>query len=112
MGCALMIASAQRRLPAYGRQIRDQLNAGMLPAVGGNTVSVCIGWPARGPFAYVVCAPDERPAEGWDYDFLAGVETIVWFDRKDRSYAEKVRRELVKADCPIAYMLQLPEDEQ
>jgi hypothetical protein len=101
-----------RRLPAYGRQVRDSLNAGMLPAIGGNTVAVCIGWPARCVFAHVVCIRDERAADGWDFDFLAGVESIVWFDRRDRSYAEEVRHELVKAGCPIVAMLQLPEDEQ
>ena len=59
-----------------------------------------------------MCAPDERPADGWDFNFLAGVETIVWFGRQDRSYAEEVRHELLKTGCPIAYMLQLPVDEQ
>jgi hypothetical protein len=107
-----MSASVGRRLPAYGRQVRDNLNAGMLPAIGGNTVAVCIGWPAHCPFAYVVCNRDERPAHGWEFDFLGGVESIVWFDRRDRSYAEEVRHELVKAGCPIVAMLQLPEDEQ
>lgn len=108
-----MSASTQdRRLPAYGRQIRDNLNAGKLPALCGNTIAVCIGWPDQCVFAHVVCMRDERPANQWDFDFLAGMESIVWFDRRDRSYAEDVRRELVKAGCPTVAMLQLPEDEQ
>jgi len=101
-----------RRLPAYGRQVHDNLTAGMLPAFGGNTVAVCIGWPTRCVLAYVVCIRDERRADGWDFDFLAGMDSIVWFDRQDRSYAEEVRDELVKAGCPIVAMLQMPEGDQ
>jgi hypothetical protein len=107
-----MSETKNRRLPAFGRQIRDNLNAGRMPALGGNTVAVCIDWPARCSLAHVVCPRDDRPANGWDFNFLAGVETIVWFDRQDRGYAEEVRRELLKSGCPIAYMLQLPDDEQ
>jgi hypothetical protein len=107
-----MMPTQSRRLPAFGRHVRDQLNAGMMPAVGGNTVAVCIGWPARCVLAHVVCLRDERPADGWDFNFLAGVETIVWFDRQDRGYAEEVRRELVNAGCPVVAMLQVPEDDQ
>ena len=99
-------------MPAYGRQVRDNLNAGRMPALGGNTIAVCVGWPARCVLAYVVCAPEECPADGWDFRFLAGVEPIVWFGRQDRTYAEQVRRELVKVGCPIVAMLQLPEDDQ
>jgi hypothetical protein len=83
-----------------------------MPALGGNTVAVCIGWPAQCVFAHVVCVPDERPANQWDFDFLAGMESIVWFDRRDRGYAEQIRRELIKAGCPLVAMLQLPEDDQ
>ena len=101
-----------RRLPAYGREVRANLNSGMLPAIGGNTVAVCIGWPAQCVLAHVVCMPTERPASQWDFDFLAGTESIVWFERQDRSYAEEVRRELVKAGCPLVAMLQLPEGDQ
>lgn len=104
--------ATQRRLPAYGRQVRDNLNAGMVPALGGNTVAVCIGWPAQCVFAHVVCVRDERPADGWDFGFMAGVEAIVWFDYRDRTYAEDVRHELIATGCPIVAMLQLPEDEQ
>ncbi len=106
-----MNGATNRRLPAYGRQVRDNLNAGRLPALGGNTVAVCIGWPARCVLTHVVCLRDERPANEWNFDFLAGVESIVWFDRRDRSYAEEVRGELVKAGCPIVAMLQLPEEQ-
>ena len=102
----------QRRLPAYGRQVRDNLNAGRVPALGGNTIAVCIGWPTQCVLAHVVCMPDERAANQWDFDFLAGTEPIVWFGRRDRSYAEEIRRELVKAGCPLVAMLQIPEDEQ
>ena len=112
MGAKVMKTTTSRRLPAYGRQVRDNLNAGRIPALAGNTVAVCIGWPAQCVFAHVVCLRDEHPAEGWDFAFLAGVETIVWFDRQDRSYAEEVSRELVKAGCPIVAMLQLPGGEQ
>lgn len=107
-----MNTTTPRRLPAYGRQVRDQLSAGMLPAVGGNCIAVCIGWPARCVLAHVVCVPDERIASGWDFDFLAGLDSIVWFDRQDKSYAEEVRHELAKAGCPLVAMLQLPEDDQ
>lgn len=107
-----MIPTQGCRLPAYGKRIRDKLNAGMLPAIGGNTVAVCIGWPVCCVLAHVVCAPDERPADGWDFGFLTGVETIVWFGRQDRSYAQQVRRALVKVGCPIVAMLQLPEELQ
>lgn len=105
-----MTMATERRLPAYGRQVRDNLNAGMLPAIGGNTVAVCIGWPKQCLFTHVVCIRDERPADGWDFDFLAGVEAIVWFDRRDRTYAEDIRQQLLNAGCPIVAMLQLPED--
>jgi len=104
--------SSHRRLPAHGRQVRDNLLGGLLPAVGGNTVAVCIGWPARCVLAHVVCVPAERAANEWDFDFLAGVESIVWFARQDCRYAEEVRRELVKAGCPQVAMLQLPDDAQ
>lgn len=102
----------QRRLPAYGRQVRDHLNSGMLPALGGNTVAVCIGWPAQCVLAHVVCLPDERPADGWDFGFLTGVDSIVWFDHRDRTYAEDVRCELIAAGCPIVAMLQLPPEDE
>ena len=59
-----------------------------------------------------MCVPDERIANDWDFDFLAGTDSIVWFDRQDQSYAEEVRHELVKAGCPLVAMLQLPEDDQ
>jgi hypothetical protein len=107
-----MSATHARRLPAYGRSIRDNLYAGRVPALGGNTVAVCIGWPTRCALAHVVCLRDDCAANGWDFSFLAGVEAIVWFDRRDRRYAEEVRRELINVGCPVVAMLQLPEDEQ
>jgi hypothetical protein len=111
MGNESMSGTLRRRLPAYGRQVRDNLNAGRMPALGG-CVAVCIGWPARCVLTCVVCAPDEGPATSWDFAFLSGIEAIVWFSRQDNLYAEGVRRELVKAGCPLVAMLRLPEDVQ
>jgi hypothetical protein len=111
MGEAIMRTDVERRLPAYGRQVRANLNAGKVPALCGNTIAVCVGWPAHCIFAHVVCVRDERSADQWDFDFLAGMDAIVWFDRRDLTYAEEVRLELLKAGCPIVAMLQLPEGE-
>ena len=96
------------RLPAYGRQIRNELNAGMRPALG-NTVAVCIDWPERCALAHVVCLPAERSPDEYDLTFLAGVATIVWFREHDRDYAEAVRARLVKVGSPNIYMLCVPE---
>jgi hypothetical protein len=107
-----MNAVTDRRLPAFGRQIRDNLSAGMLPALGGGAVAVCIGWPMRCALAHVVCVPVERAASQWEFGFLAGVETMVWFARQDESYAQEVRDELVRVGCPLVVMLELPEIDQ
>lgn len=107
-----MSISTARCLPAYGRQVRDRLNAGEIPELGGGSIAVCIGWPTRCVLAHVVCIRDERPADGWDFDFLAGVEAIVWFDRRDGSYAQDVRHHLLRVGCPVVAMLQLPERDQ
>jgi hypothetical protein len=106
-----MNAIERRRFPAYGRDMRDNLDAGLRP-VPGNTIAVCIDWPERCALAHVVCLPDERPADGYDFGFIAGVDTIVWFREPDRDYAETVQKELVKAGSPIVAMLCVPEELQ
>ena len=72
-----MTAITARRLPAYGRELRANLDAGRLPALGGGAVAVCVGWPAQCALAHVVCPRDDRPANGWDFSFLAGIDAIV-----------------------------------
>lgn len=103
-----MTTTSMRRLPAYGRTIRDALNAGMRPALG-NTVAVCIDWPAHCVLAHVVCLPSERTPDGYDYAFLAGVDTIVWFREQNSSYADQVRDLLITAGSPVVAMLRVPE---
>lgn len=97
-----------RRLPAYGRTIRDALDSGMRPVLG-NTIAVCIDWPERCVLAHVVCVPSERPPKAYDYSFLAGVDTIVWFRGLHSAYADQVRELLTAAGSPVVAMLQVPE---
>jgi len=103
-----MRLSAKPRLPAYGRAVRSALEAGLRPALG-NTVAVCVDWPERCALAHVVCFPAERSPDEYDFTFLAGVATIVWFREHDRAYAEAVRARLVKIGSTTVAMLCVPE---
>jgi hypothetical protein len=109
MGPSAMSMTATRRLPAYGRAIRASLNAGLRPVVG-NTVAVCVDWPERCALAHVVCLPRDRGPDEYEFGFIAGVDTIVWFREQDRGYAEAVRTELAKAGSPVIAMLCVPEE--
>jgi len=108
MDARSMNAILRRRLPAYGREVRHALNAGLRPAFG-NAVAVCIDWPERCALTNVVCLPTDRAPNEYDFGFIAGVDTIVWFRELDRVYAEAVRRQLQNAGSPIVAMLCVPE---
>jgi hypothetical protein len=109
MGAPVMSTDVRLRLPAYGRAVRDALSSGMRPTQG-NTVAVCIDWPERCVLAHVVCLPEERAANEYDFAFLGGVDCIVWFRAHRRRYAEEVRAQLIQVGSPIVAMLCVPEE--
>ncbi len=103
--------SPRRRLPAYGRAVRHNLNSGLRPVLGGGCVAVCIGWE-RCPLTSVVCSPADGDPETWNFAFLAGVDTIAWHRAIDRGYALAVRARLIAAGSPIVAMLCIPEPDE
>lgn len=104
-------AGIKQRLPAYGREVRDAMRAGLRPALAMGTVAVCIGWPrpcTLTNFAKVVLLPEEAEPDEWKLGYLAGAPVIVWTRRCHRAYAEAIRRRLVEIGCSV-YVGVVPE---
>lgn len=79
----------RRRLPAYGRQIKAALDAGLRPRTGGGTIIVTSEWNyarASSP-GRVVCPPSDHPEE-YDFAFLNGCEVIVLVHERDQVHGE------------------------
>jgi len=73
-----MTAATRQRLPAYGRQLKAALDAGLRPVKGGGTIIVTTEWNYARAFdpGRVVCPPDDSPSD-YDFAFLNGCEVVV-----------------------------------
>jgi len=78
-----------RRLPAYGRQLKAALDAGLRPRTGGGTIIVTTEWDYARAFSpgRVVCPPSDPP-EDFDFAFLNGCEVIVLVHERDQPHGE------------------------
>ncbi len=81
-----------QRLPAYGRELRDAIQAGYRPRWLGGGIVVTSDWnyarAARG--ARLVCMPDE-PAAAYDFTFLRGCDVLVLVPEADELHGEALR---------------------
>src|SRR5664279_3851899 len=82
-------AKRTQRLPAYGRRLRDALEAGYRPWKAGGGIIVTTDWNNARAFdpARLVCPPDE-PIAGYDFSFLRGLEVLVIVPEADELRGE------------------------
>ena len=91
-----------QRLPAYGRRLRDAIQAGYRPCKGGGGVIVTSDWTFARAFhpARVVCPPGEAP-ESFDFGFLRGIDVCVLVPEVDVLHGEALRTALLSAGAAL-----------
>lgn len=101
--------SAQR-LPAYGRRLREAIEAGYLPETGGGAVIVVTDWDCASAFnpGRLVCPPD-LAASAYRFDFLRGVEVAIVVAPCHRTYGEALRVEIEAAGAALVVLTVNPE---
>lgn len=77
------------RLPAYGKQVRANIDSGRRPLAGGGAVIVTTRWNYAKGFVRLVCEPYES-ATRWDLRFLRGCEVVVLVPECDRAVGEQL----------------------
>ena len=99
-------ASQRQRLPAFGRALRDGINAGLRPHKLGGGVVVVSRWDdAQGAApARVVCPPDE-PAASFDFSFLAGLDVLVLVPLADELHGEALAAAIRDAGAALVVLV-------
>ena len=89
MSTATHARPSRQRLPAYGRQLRAALDAGLRPLKGGGSIIVTTDWDYARAFhpGRVVC-PVTSPPDCYDVEFLRGCEVIMLVHERDQLYGE------------------------
>lgn len=102
-----------QRLPAYGRRLRDAIEAGYLPETGGGAVIVVTDWDCASAFhpGRLVCPPDVA-ASAYRFDFLRGIEVAIVVAPCHRDYGEALRVEIEAAGAALVVLAINPEGEQ
>ena len=96
------------RLPAFGREVESNLRMGKRPSFGGGCVCVTPEWDWKPPLVRLVCPPD-TPADVWRFDFLRGLDVLVFAYPRNAGYAIALRNCLLEAGCRIAALCIAPE---
>ncbi len=83
------VPSRAQRLPAFGRRLRDAVEAGYRPLNAGGGIVVTTSWRYARAFdpGRIVCPPCE-PAAEFDFGFLRGCEIIVLVPEVDEVHGE------------------------
>lgn len=94
-----------QRLPAYGRRLRDALEAGYRPWKAGGSIIVTTAWNYARGFdpARLVCPSDERIAE-YDFAFLRGLEVLVLVPESDELHGEALRTAIFNAGAALVVL--------
>jgi len=101
-----------QRLPAYGRRLRDVIDAGYRPRKGGGAVIVTTDWDYARSFdpGRVVCPPDV-PAAEWNFRFLRGCDAVVLVPECDEILGEALVAAILDAGATLAVLAVVPEVE-
>lgn len=95
----------KQRLPAFGRQLRDALEAGYLPGKLGGGVLVTSSWnTSRGCDPARVVAPPTRPACSYDFRFLRGLEVVVLVPASDEAFGQELRSAVATGGASLAVL--------
>jgi hypothetical protein len=98
-------------LPAFGRQLKAAIEAGLRPRTGGGGVIVTSEWNYALAFApgRVVCPPD-CDAEAYDFEFLCGLDVLVLVRERDRHFGEALRDRIRASGARVAILLAVREN--
>jgi hypothetical protein len=97
------------RLPAYGRDIKVGLAAGLRPVFGGGGFIVTTHWDYAKPFARLICRPDV-PVREWDFSFLRGCEVLVLVPEVHRVIGAELQARLKEAKASLVVLSVVQED--
>jgi hypothetical protein len=99
----MMVPANTPRLPAYGRQLKAALDAGLRPRKGGGCIIVTSEWEYARAFdpGRVVCPVSESP-DSYDFTFLNGCEAIVLVHECDEVHGEALLAKVKDARASVA----------